>query len=275
MSSSRATMSQITPSRRAVVRASAWSTPAILVAVAAPASAACSQVDVSGVLDWDGSGVSFSRADDRRSASATYTKAGAAPLTLTISTHYVEMMRIGPETGSSTNFDRPARVGNLGTSAVPIGGLKLHQSNHRSKPLNENGKGNANARRTDRGEYTFTFDRDVKNLSFAITDIDSTTGDFRDAVELTPGFAFSNRAGGVAGTGTTTDPFKSNQANLPADNVTGSSGNVTITYPGLVRSFTITYWNVQDDFTTDTDQAAFITDMSFDYSPTSGCSPQW
>ena len=112
----------------------------------------------------------------------------------------------------------------------------------------------------------------MRNLTFGITDIDSTAGDFRDAVELTPGFAWTDRASGVEGTGTTTDPFKSNQADIPANNATGSSGNVTITYPGLMQSFTLTYWNIQSEFTTDTDQAAFITDMSFDYSPMVGCS---
>lgn len=250
------------PSRRTVIRAAAWTAPAVSIAVAAPAHAACSSTttNVQGTLDWDGSGVSFSRAGDRLSASATYTRSGADPLVLTVQASYVGAMKVGAESGANTNFDRQAQIGGL-----TVGGLKLHQSNTLAAPRPQR------ERRQDHGVYTFTFDRAVKNLSFDITDIDSASGDFRDALDLTSGFSIVSKASGVAGTGTATDPFQADKSNAPADNTTGGAGNVRLTYAGAIQSFSITYWNIANDFTADTDQATFLSDMSFTYASTAGC----
>jgi hypothetical protein len=258
------TTSHIT-SRRTVLRAAAWTAPAVSVAVAVPAYAACSQPAVAGAIDWDApSGVRFSVANDRRSASATYTRAGAAPLVVTMSTNYVNSMQVGSREGGNQNFTRPWRIGGL-----PIGGLAMHQYNTRKNPRPEKD------RRTDRGEYAFVFSRPVTNLSFYLTDIDAAAGDFRDAVELTSGFAQLERASRVDGAGTQGTPYKSNTAGTLQDNAFGGGGNVRVQYAGPVSAFTITYWNIQDAFDkdTDTDQQTFISDLSFQYSPLEGCGP--
>ena len=267
ITSSRPATPSYVPSRRTVLRAAAWTAPAVTVAVAVPAYAACSQPAVTGSIDWDArSGLAFSTSNDRTRASATYSRAGAAPLVLSVSTKYVGSMIMGSRgNAANQNFNRPSRVGGL-----PLGGLAMHQSNTRRNPRQWWWDGD---RRQDRGEYTFTFNRPVKNLSFYLTDIDSASGDFLDAVELSSGFVQQERAGRVTGAGTSSTPYKSNASNVAQDNVSGGGGNVRVLYPGPVSSFTVTYWNVQDSFETDTDQITFISDLSFEYSPLDGCAP--
>ena len=93
------------------------------------------------------------------------------------------------------------------------------------------------------GNYAFSFTRAVSNLTFTLTDIDSTSGDFLDAVQLTPGFTWSNRAAGLTGVGTSADPFRQTSADVNANNSSSGAGNVTITYPGPLTTFTISYAN--------------------------------
>lgn len=244
-----------TPSRRSVIRAAAWTVPAVSIAVAAPAYAACSTPQpVAGSLDWDGEGVVYTRGGDGKSASALYSKPGAAPLTVTMSATYTPGMQPGAESGSNNNFGRQSRVGGLN-----VGGLVLEQSATTDTP-----QGNS-----ARGSYTFLFDREVTNLTFRLTDIDSQYGDFWDVVQLTSGYSVVSQAGRISsdnkGLGGAPRFYTDWVAN-PADNVTDGRGNLQLRYGGPIRSFTITYWNGAHSFANwiDTDQVIYLTDMTFD-----------
>lgn len=262
-----------TPSRRTVLRAAAWTAPAVSVAVAVPAYAACSNASlVTGVVDWDaatGSGWNrrpvFSRTDSR-GGSYTLSQPGAASLLVTVSAAYENEMRPLDQWTMRTH----SPVGGLAN----VSGLCLAQINNRAKALKSN-------RRQDRGTYTVTFGRPVTNLYFTVTDIDSSSGDYLDMIELSavvPHTEMGAKGAGVKGAGTTVSPYTAINGNHqvpdPASstgNAPASSGNVRVQFPGAVSSFTITYWNDVDRFTEDTSQGVWISDMSFQYSPTATC----
>ncbi|GIM65404.1 hypothetical protein Pve01_85880 [Planomonospora venezuelensis] len=270
-----ATPTSYVPSRRTVLRAAAWTAPAVSVAVAVPAYAACSPAaaPVQGVIDWDATTGSrwnrrsiFSRDSDSRGGSYTLSQPGADPLLVTVRAGYENSMR--PLTGWTMRTHSP--VGGLAN----VSGLCLAQYN-----LGDNAR--TSNRRLDRGTYTFTFARPVTNLYFTVTDIDSLPGDYLDMIEVSavvPHTEMGPKGAGVKGAGTTASPYTAINGNrqVPdpasnAGNVAADSGNVRVQFPGAVSSFTITYWNDVAQFTEDTTQGVWISDMSFQYSPSATC----
>lgn len=268
-----ATPTSYVPSRRTVLRAAAWTAPAVSVAVAVPAYAACSNVSqVTGVVDWDattGSGWnrrSVFRRTDSRGGSYTVSQPGADSLVVTVSAGYENSMKPLDDWTMRTH----SPVGGL----TNVSGLCLAQVNSRAKALKSD-------RRQDRGTYTFTFGRPVTNLYFTVTDIDSLPGDYWDMIELSavvPHTEMGAKGAGVRGAGTVASPYTAINGNrqVPdpassAGNVPASSGNVRVQFLGAVSAFTITYWNDVDRFTEDTSQGVWISDMSFQYSPSATC----
>lgn len=256
------------PTRRTVTRAAVWTVPVVAVATTAPAfaSSGCNQRNGQ-VLDWDGVGVIYTRTSATAARAALDPDgAGSAPtLTLDVAASYTGNMQPGSENGdtSQTMTIAPA-VGGLGVS-----GLSLMQSTTSASPNNTNKQAVGYG---DRGSYTFTFSRPVSNLDFTITDIDSTTADFRDAMVLSAGYSVVSQAGGIALTTSRDAPLEWFQAasdNVAVDNTSGSAGNLRVRFAGPISTFTITYWNIQANYdpNIDTDQRVYVSDMTFDYKP--------
>lgn len=248
-------------SRRNVVRGAAWSVPVIAVATAAPAYAA-SPCDprTNQVLDWDGSNTTWSRAEDRRSGMATLDPDLAGPipaLTFGLATSYVGNMKPGNEVGFGNALTVVSNAGGLTTSA-----LSLVQATTSATPQGRN----------DRGSYTFTFSRPVSNLTFTITDIDSNSGDFDDVLEISPGYVELSRGSAITsdnnGPGGT-QRYYNTSANNALNDVSSNAGNIRLRYAGPISTFTITYWNWANQFSSgvDSNQGIFLSDLTFDYKP--------
>ncbi len=247
-----ATLAAGRPTRRTVTRVAAWSVPVIAVATTAPAYAAsCASVRAT---------TSHITAVNRVSSvewNATFDVDGNGPLpgnVMTAKATYDSGMNVrndGPN-GTNDNFTVAGSVGGLNTS-----GLVMAQRATTSSPSGA------------LGHYLFSFSKPVSNLSFTLTDIDSTTGDFWDSVWLTGSFTSSNKASGLQGVGTSASPFKQVGGNSAVDNSSGSGGNVTISYPGPISSFQINYSNVATSFSSrlDPDQVVTIANIAFDFQP--------
>lgn len=243
------------PTRRTVTRAAAWSVPVVAVAAVAPAYAAsCPKERVSAA------NITASTRDSAIKWQATFDVDGTGPKpsnVMTVDATYDSGMAVrndGPNVAPD-NFTTLPTVGGLNTT-----GLVMAQ-----RPVADTPRAPLAAK----GNYAFSFTRAVSNLTFTLTDIDSISGDFLDAVQLTPGFTWSNRAAGLTGVGTSADPFRQTSADVNANNSSSGAGNVTITYPGPLTGFTISYGNAAASFAKDVDQDQIvtITGIAFDYQP--------
>ena len=236
-----------------------WTVPVIAVAATAPAYAAspCNP-RTKQVLDWNAANVAYQRTSNTV-AQATLTPAANVPaLTLGIAASYTGNMKSGyesPGQRQNPSLRISPNVGNLGVS-----GVSLWQATTSATP----------APTQDIGSYTFTFSREVKNLRFTITDVDSSTGDFRDALTLSGAYLVSHPATITR----TTAPgigeyFIATGENTPTDNTTGAAGNLTVTYPGPLSSFTVAYSNSATTYNNqlDQDQTIYVSDLTFDYTP--------
>lgn len=253
----------VRPSRRSFVRAAAWSVPVVSLAAAAPAFAA-SPCDsrVGAVIDWDNPATTTHVRESVWKSVTTYDPDGngtVPSITLTTTASYSGNMKSGPEFGNITN-DSLLLQSNIG--GLNQAGLVMYQS------TTSTGAGSFN----DRGTYTFTFTRPVTNLTFTITDIDSGGAQYYDRLMLTAGFTQQFRAGAVTGAGTQSDPYRATNSNAGVDDFTSANGNVRVTYPGTISSFTITYWNESANLGDkpgwyNNQQAVFLSDLTFDYKP--------
>ncbi len=158
---------------------------------------------------------------------------------------------------STFGTNTTAQTGNRTIVAGPQGGLS-----GQFLRLNQTARNNTNNGQT----VTFTFSKPITGLSFTITDIDNLNNGWSDRIQVnTAGFGYTVPPGssvigiGEAGNGTggtTTDgnggsntgtgSFRNsvNSFNfLPADD----DGNLTLTHPGPITSFSFRFWcgNVQ------------------------------
>ena len=241
----------------------------VAVATAAPAFAAspCT-TPVPGSMDWNvprfyrqgqgnkwiDRGYGYSRSSSSSADYLTQDPDGTGPqlpLALTISVSY----------GSNTQ----AAADQLTVSTTNVGGtgdvgLTLHQT-PRDTALTSSSL-------TDRNKsiVTFAFGRVVSELTFTMTDIDSASADFRDAVGIAGAVISSSSIANtslVQGTGTVTDPFQVRTSNSAVDNEVGSGGNVTVTLKNF-SSFDLHYWNTQAAGSGG-DQKVFLTDFELTY----------
>lgn len=260
----------ISPSRRSVLRASAWSVPAIAVASAAPAFAASSCVDVDYAFSWSGAGWNYTPSsiwspNGAGSGIDTATPNTGAlppgqvvdPLTLTVSNAFAGRMT-GTEAGDGARNMRlsPFNVGALGHP-----GLTLLQ-----RVNNNNSLGNSSAaRRQHHQTMTFTFSRPVSNLSFTVTDIDQSNGQYHDRVEVAPAPAQTSQPSTVLGQGTTANPWRAS-ANGNHDASTSPAGNAQVVRlsNAALSTFTITFWSDQSGtLTSQGIQGIFVSDLTF------------
>lgn len=255
--------------RRSVVKAGAWSLPVVAVATRLPMQAAtgeCTPFDVG--VDWTGAG--YTRTSNSK---AKYVAPFTNPVTGTPATINVTLASVLVGTGISYGFEGGgATAGNLtgdnlrlsGTNIGGTGapGITLHQ-NQPNTPT-------TGSQRNKRQELTFTFDKPVYNLSFGITDIDSQSGDFWDAIDFSSPAPYTATKGStITGTGTPANPWATTAGNLPVDNDSGI-GSVNIVFAGPVTTFTIYYWDKRTSTSSnvDNDQKVFITNLDF---KVSGC----
>lgn len=266
------------PSRRTVLRAAAWTAPAVSVAVAVPAYAAASGpvacADASYEIRWASHYNAQTRTATARLVSAAgQGTMGNAPLTMFVSSRFVGDMAAGSTGGYANLALSPGNVGGTGRRGLTI--MQRATVEEFSTPRNAH-----------RQEITLTFNRPVRDLRFQLSDIDANEeesrweryregrewkwrevkrGQYQDRVSLSGGPA-GTKAGMVAGSGTSVDPWRSTSTDVEHDPVSGSSGNVTVSYAGKPASmaYVLTYWNDQPgELTANGLQGIFLTDLTF------------
>lgn len=257
-------------SRRAVVRGLAWSAPAVSIAAAAPALAVSPRCFVPVVMDW--SSARYTRYSATRGVYTTADPDGTGPLqplTLTVANSYLGSNTQTGNQARNVNDNLAVRSGTIGGARNP---LVLHQS-----PVYNSNKTNTRVN-ANKSITTFTFDRPVSGLTFTITDIDSTTSDFVDAVGIESASPFRatkvNESwegeypyqGGVQGTGTLADPLRANGWNTMVPE-SETRGNATIAFTQDVTSFRLHYWNqtAASDPYIDGDQRVFLSNFQMTY----------
>lgn len=251
----------LVPSRRAVVAGLAWSTPVVTAALAAPAFATSPRCLVTTTATWNSA--RYARSKPTEGVYTFPDPDGTGPLqgmTLTVQTTYQgSNIKLGSQ--FSTTLDNLTVVGaTVGGATSP---LMLHQA-----PI-DNSKKASDLSGANKTVTTFTFSRQVTSLSFTITDIDSTSNDFWDAVALTsptPYTAAKASATQVTGAGTVTNPWQAANNNLPVSE-TSTAGNVKVTFSAPLTTFAIHYWNrmALSSSTIDGDQGIFISNLQLTY----------
>lgn len=255
-------MSQPTLSRRSVTAGLAWSVPVVAAAVAAPAFAASPRCYIPTTAVWNSP--NYVRQSDIKGVFTTADPDGAGSMksmTLTVETVRTgDNIRRGDQAGQYNDNLRAATGATIGGAVAP---LVLHQS----PKYNVNKSGaltTANSTTT-----RFTFSQPVTSLSFTITDIDSTTDDFYDAVAITSSTPYTwtkKDSSFLYGTGSLTDPWhpRYNDTGVPDSSTTG---NVTITFTQPVTTFDLVYWNITPyyDPYIDGDQRVFVSNLQFTY----------
>jgi len=194
---------------------------------------------------------------------------GTGPLqgmTLTVSTSLGSNTRTGNQGATvpnnpTVNNNLRARAGTtIGGATSPLG---LHQS-----PI-DNSKKTDTLTDANKSVTTFTFTRQVTSLSFTITDIDSASNDFWDAVAVVSPTAYTatkTSSTQVTGAGTVDNPWQAANNNLPVPD-TSTAGNVRVTFSAPLTTFAIHYWNRTKLFRSDIDgdQGIFISDLQLTY----------
>lgn len=265
-------MSLPAPTRRALIGATVWSVPAISVASAAPAFAASSCVPAI----WE-----FRFTADNWEAAAS----PAAPF-------YRQMVGqatpLRPAVGEGVLIDESVTVDaiTLTAGAVSVGASRPWNLNEPGNVLHNmevtqatggvGGSGNqglgllqeypgvTGVTAGDYQEITFTFSREVTDLSFNICDVDNSGSQYVDLVSIVPAPTSAVLATGLEGAGTTSLPWRTS-ASAPTQQVGNTTGlrNVKVTY-AAATSVTIRFWNgVTSGLTGRGQHGIFINDISF------------
>lgn len=217
-----ATPTSYVPSRRTVLRAAAWTAPAVSVAVAVPAYAACSPASTKPspyTVDW---------------GSKVYTRSSAASGVAVVPGGVVGAQPVDIVLTSSVSSSRVERT------AANLLGSKLGLELHHASPIR--------AGRDYRQTVTFTFSRPVSDLAFSITDIDSSDGGWWDQVELSGQRKFTAQPRGrrnsyVVGSGVPGNPWHYHDDNTVLPNAGDSRGTVAVVYNEAVSSISLVYWS--------------------------------
>ena len=209
-SSRPATPDSYVPSRRTVLRAAAWTAPAVSVAVAVPAYAAASSpvacADASYQVRW----ASHYNAQSGPAVAGLVSAAGAgtvgsAALTLSVTSRFFGDMEAGSSATADGTYSNLARLARATVGGTTMRGLTIMQ---RAKPGVTSFSG---TRSSHRQELTLVFNRPVSNLKFKLTDIDSMDPPAGQRPVPGPHLGVSGapsgtRAGGLSGAGTSGRP---------------------------------------------------------------------
>lgn len=249
-------------SRRNVVRGAAWSVPVVAVATAAPAFAASPCDVTSYVLDWNGGssavGTTTWSRTDFRSGRATITAPGGSAA----GAIGVQFTSVWINDGNGHSRDRRDPDFNLTVSAeTNVGGL------NQGRGLYIRHESPIDAGRRRRQRITIAFDRPVTGLKFTITDIDATSDQYWDRVELvasgpagSPTFT-PTPASGIAGTGgVDADAWRQSRSNTTF-NANQGGGNVGVSFANnvAVSFMTLDFWSA----TASGQQAIYLSDFRF------------
>jgi hypothetical protein len=244
--------------RRSLVTGAVWATPALLVAVAAPAAAAsagCAPARL--VADW--TSASYVRTGPTMGVYTWVDPLGnrSIPvLTLTVSASVVN-----PAYSGLRAADLTGTAGPTGGSSAP--GLELALALLQSTTSST----------VTGADYTFTFSRPVTNLAFAVTDIDgtgfnaSTNSSGAERVSLSGGpisGAVAN-ASYLTGGGTVADPWRRRPNSSPSLADLPSSlnaGNVDVSAATLA-AFTLSYRLLDNTSTPGTPYSIWLTPFTF------------
>lgn len=261
-----ASVDTVTPTRRTVVRSAAWSVPVVAASMGAPAFAAspCA-TSYPWRLDWgdnttdDAFTTTYSvvkppGANTIHIGTAVVTgPPGSSPVTVVFKNSVVGTDRRDP-----TNLTVENGTTNIGGLGAQERGLLLWNT------------AILEGREASRQVVEVSFSREVTNLRFTITDIDSnnelwSSNDYRDQVELTGSrTALATRRGRtnfyVGGLGTPTSPWQMYNNDTATDDRADDRGNLAITYDGPLTSFQLDYWNASGRG----QQAIFLSDLTFD-----------
>lgn len=240
--------------RRTLVRGTAWSVPAVAASAAAPAHARSTVPcePVTAIVDWE-------------SAQFTRVSATQAYYEIPLSDGTTIRMDINSTFSQMNSGDAWTRVNdNLALSEFNIGGtgqpgLVLHQNNW----YHWNTYGHQ--------DVTFTFDRPIASIDFAVTDIDASRGDFVDAVSISDNLVTTPNPG------IGPRPYNGRTHYLPDkfvlyDNASG--GNNLKAHGENITKFTIRYSNFDQEWQyatgkkQDRDQRVFLTDFKLTVPPT-------
>lgn len=236
-----ATPTSYVPSRRTVLRAAAWTAPAVSVAVAVPAYAACSPASAAPAsyrLRW-GTGTYTRSGVGSGAAAVPGSAVGAQPVNVFVTS----------TVSSPTRVVRTAQ--NLAGSSK---GLELHHASA------------ITAGREYRQVVTFAFSREVAGLSFSIMDIDSDRGGWWDRIELTGSRQATVRQRNgkdkgpyVLGSGVQGDPWHYYDGDTILDNSGDTRGQVDVRYTQPVSVIALTYWSSVGG----SNQRIWLSDFSF------------
>lgn len=251
------------PSRRTVVRTTAWTVPVVAASVAAPTYAAsCGTATYTWRLDWsnDNTTDAFSTSYPAATTSPAGIQTGVATITGPVGTTPVKVTFSSQMLGSMTRDGDNFKVSSaLSPAANNVGGL------NQGAGLNISHQAPIPTGRSNRQDISISFDRAVTGLVFTIADVDRQSGDWSDRVELTGSRTFVGP--NVSGDGTNgTAPTFTNSAWRPDDNGNAGNnsgyGNVTVTYAGEIPANTaivLSFWNNNGNG----NQRVFLSDFTF------------
>ncbi|NYF14713.1 hypothetical protein HDC34_003048 [Pseudoclavibacter sp. JAI123] len=260
-----------TTSRRSLLTAAAWSAPVLALAVAAPLAAASTLcIDPDFKIDWglasvSGTSVALGRSTPVEKIAVFTPQPGAKPGSTNIAGRVTHTFA-GQMRTEATN----ARISSGFVGGIGQRGYQISQHNGASTQVAPTAN--------DVQTVTFSFEEDLYNVRFAITDIDRMwqagfmrTRDFIDGVVLESSAPWAARlpvGSTVTGAGRRDAPWR-NTANEDK-NEDGPGGQVDVVFPGPMRSFTIRYSNLGHTEapamngapTQNTNQTIFVTGMT-------------
>jgi hypothetical protein len=224
-------------SRRALLKGVAWATPVAAASMAAPTYAASPCADQQYSTSFEAG--HYTRTSTTEASGRTLPITGAAPVTYTVKA-VANGATLAPANLQATQ------------SATGVGGT----GRRASQLIQTTGLAPNNQ------TVTFTFSRAVRNLTFFVTDFDRATGTapWYDQAVLS-GSPVISELGPIidpASLGTAAQPIRSTPT-APAIETSDARGNVRVTYPGPLSSFTITFSSIAGAG----NQNIFITTMDF------------
>ncbi|WP_110241362.1 hypothetical protein [Nocardioides gilvus] len=246
-------MSSPTPSRRGLIAASAWTVPAVVLASSAPAFAGSGKVcgPLTYGVTWKSPNYAFTPNSAGVPNGAGQGRVVANPLggvvpanlardreallvTVTNKLNGGRVRGASASDGAANMRVSPFGVGGLGVSGLTV--MQDFASNV-ALPTPRSAHGQT---------LTLQFSRPVKNLRFTITDIDSSSGQYRDRVWVSQPPNAVRAASGIRGTGTQGDPWRQRYNTSSFDPDSEGGGNVTLTYGDTAMStLQIHFWNDQ------------------------------
>ncbi|QCX28771.1 hypothetical protein [Nocardioides jishulii] len=259
------TASTLTPTRRTVLGAAAWTVPAITVAGAAPAYAASRCVTTSHTVSWSAAMWTPDATNQnatRGTIPAVSGTPGAPAVTLTVTRQFFGNMVAAAQNPLMNMQISSDTVGGTGAR-----GLTLLQQQNQSTANPGAGQNVHDHRQT----VTFTFSEEVKNLRFSVTDVDNywqgtnpaNSRQYRDRVYVS---GAPTATTSLLGSGTQSDPWHRPDSLGAVDNATSGEGNVTLDYGSTaLQQVQMTFFNGYNrPLVSNGIHAVFISSMTFD-----------